>query len=103
MPFSKSTVFSALAGLATGASLYIVYFRITQELADLKALIVELKEEIAALKENNRSRRNRRSLGVASYAGSSCDDDDDFVDAVAGYSFLFINCLSLLIYYEVFL
>ncbi|KAK7104150.1 regulator of microtubule dynamics protein 1-like [Littorina saxatilis] len=85
MPFFRQSgpyVFSAVAGLATGAGLYILYFRLSQELAEIRTLLAELKEEIVA--NNNYSRRRKpKSSG---YSASSGEEEEAFEDALAGFS-----------------
>lgn len=84
---SGSYVFSAVAGLATGAGLYLLYFRLSQDLAEIRALIAELKQDIADNKAGNRRRRHNRSKAAGYYSvttASSGDEDEDFVDASAG-------------------
>lgn len=80
-------IFSAIAGLATGAGLYVLYFRLSQELAQIRALLEELKQEIKKANNNapNRKRRNRTS-GYYSAVTDSGDEDEDFEDALAGFS-----------------
>ena len=90
MPFFRQTgpyVFSAVAGLATGAGLYLLYFRLSQELAEIRTLIAELKRDIAENNACNRRKRSNRSrtAGYYSVTASSGDEDEDFVDALAGY------------------
>lgn len=83
-------IFSAVAGLATGAGLYLLYFRLSRELAEIRLLIAELKQEVAANNstDGRRKRRSNRTnhSGYYSVTASSGDEDDDFVDAVAGLS-----------------
>ncbi|XP_076442855.1 regulator of microtubule dynamics protein 1-like [Babylonia areolata] len=87
---SAPAVICAVAGLATGAGLYLLYFRLREELLEIRVLIAELKQELAA--KNNANGRNRRRgnrtnhSGYYSVTASSGDEDDDFVDAVAGLS-----------------
>ena len=84
---SGSYVFSAVAGLATGAGLYFLYFRLSQELAEIRALIAELKQEIAENNAGNRKKRSHwsRTAGYYSVTASSGDEDEEFEDALAGY------------------
>ena len=80
-------VFSAVAGLATGAGLYLLYFRLSQELEEIRSLIAELKQEIEANRTDvGRKKRSYRAKtsGYYSITASSGDDDDDFVDAEVG-------------------
>ncbi|XP_076464885.1 uncharacterized protein LOC143296715 [Babylonia areolata] len=78
------------AGAATGAGLvYLLYVRLNREIAEIRKIIHELRQEVDIYSDNNRRKKNSnrtKITGQYSFTASSGDDDDDFVDAVAGLS-----------------